>query len=412
MPRTIRDAALQTREARGRLKARGKPYYRGIEQGLHVGYRKSGKIAGRWLLRRYTGNQGYEFMPLGTADDFADADGIAVLTFKQAQERAQQLARGNARSDGEDRRTVTVAVALDLYEADLRARGAEAANASRVRLHLSPILLERPVALLTSKSLTAWRNGLLAGMTRAGADRVCRAFKAALNLVADQSEGAQSRSAWEIGLKPFGGAAERQRNVVVPDADVLRIVAAAAQQNKEFALYVEALATTGARPSQVARVRVRDLGRDFLEMPSSRKGWTQKKISHRRVPIALALAKRLRQAAAAVGKGDDAFLFTRPDGVAWKRTDHSRPFALTVARAGLDPAIVTIYALRHSSITRQLVAGVPIRVVAALHDTSVLMIEKTYSIEIDKHVDAIVRPALLNTEAPLPSNVAPIFRGR
>ena len=409
MARIVRDSSLQTREARSRLKPRGKPYWRGIEQGLHVGYRKPRKGPGRWLARRYKGNQDYEFIPLGTADDFADADGVVVLSFKQAQEHAQQLARGNAGNVGEDRRAVTVAVALDHYEADLRARGAEVANATRVRLHLGKTLAERPVALLTSKSLMSWRNGLLSSMTRSSATRVCRAFKAALNLVADQSDGAQGRSAWELGLKSFDGAtAERHRNVVIPDEHVLRIVAAAAQQSEEFGLFVETIATTGARPSQLSRARVRDLGRDHLEMPSSRKGRREKQLSHRRVPIALSLAKRLRQAAAAAGKGDDALLFTRPDGQRWKRTDHSRPFARTVVRAGLDPAVVTLYALRHSSITRQLVAGVPIRVVAALHDTSTLMVEKTYSVEIDKHVDSIVRPALLNTEAPLPSNVAPI----
>jgi hypothetical protein len=37
MARTVRDANLQTREARGRLLARGKPYFRLMEEGLHIG---------------------------------------------------------------------------------------------------------------------------------------------------------------------------------------------------------------------------------------------------------------------------------------------------------------------------------------------------------------------------------------
>jgi hypothetical protein len=36
------------------------------------------------------------------------------------------------------------------------------------------------------------------------------------------------------------------------------------------------------------------------------------------------------------------------------------------------------YALRHSSIVRGLRANLPIRLVAALHDTSVVMIERHY----------------------------------
>ena len=37
------------------------------------------------------------------------------------------------------------------------------------------------------------------------------------------------------------------------------------------------------------------------------------------------------------------------------------------------------YALRHSSIVRGIRAGLPIRLVAAVHDTSVQMIERHYS---------------------------------
>ena len=37
------------------------------------------------------------------------------------------------------------------------------------------------------------------------------------------------------------------------------------------------------------------------------------------------------------------------------------------------------YALRHSSIVRGIRAGLPIRLVAAMHDTSVVMIERHYA---------------------------------
>jgi hypothetical protein len=66
---------------------------------------------------------------------------------------------------------------------------------------------------------------------------------------------------------------------------------------------------------------------------------------------------------------------------------------------------VTLYALRHSSIVRQLLANVPIRIVATLHDTSVNMIERTYSRHIAEHTDALARRALLDTARPAPENV-------
>lgn len=55
---------------------------------------------------------------------------------------------------------------------------------------------------------------------------------------------------------------------------------------------------------------------------------------------------------------------------------------------------ITLYALRHSSIVRQILRGVPLRVVAALHDTSVTMIERNYSRYIAGQADAIARAAL------------------
>jgi site-specific recombinase XerD len=61
-------------------------------------------------------------------------------------------------------------------------------------------------------------------------------------------------------------------------------------------------------------------------------------------------------------------LLAKPSGNNWKKSDQTRPFRKAAKRAGLDPYEVTMYALRHSSITRALKAGVPIRIVAALHD--------------------------------------------
>jgi hypothetical protein len=54
-----------------------------------------------------------------------------------------------------------------------------------------------------------------------------------------------------------------------------------------------------------------------------------------------------------------------------------------------------MYALRHSSVVRQLLAAVPIRVVAVNHDTGVAMLERTYSRYIADHADAMTRAAML-----------------
>ena len=72
----------------------------------------------------------------------------------------------------------------------------------------------------------------------------------------------------------------------------------------------------------------------------------------------------------------------------------TRPWAAIVAKAGLAPATVP-YALRHSSIVRGLRAGLPVRLVAALHDTSSVMIETHYAAYIVDAMDELAARAIV-----------------
>jgi hypothetical protein len=74
MARTIRDAKLETRAARGRLTPSKKPHWKTlVPRKLHLGYRKKGKDRpGAWLARRYVGGERYRIVLLGIADDFED----------------------------------------------------------------------------------------------------------------------------------------------------------------------------------------------------------------------------------------------------------------------------------------------------------------------------------------------------
>src|SRR5687768_16701939 len=121
MARTVRDAALETRAARSRLQARGKPYYKSIEEGLHLGYRKPLRGAGKWLARHYIGDQAYQVESLAIADDLSDADGVVVLNYRQAQTLARErmVERGHA-AVGRKRGPFTVADAIETYLEFLR----------------------------------------------------------------------------------------------------------------------------------------------------------------------------------------------------------------------------------------------------------------------------------------------------
>jgi hypothetical protein len=82
----------------------------------------------------------------------------------------------------------------------------------------------------------------------------------------------------------------------------------------------------------------------------------------------------------------------------WGRSEHNRRFARVVAAAGFDPKKVTIYALRHASIQRQLLANIPVSIVAAAHDTSDAMIRSNYARFIVNHAGHLVRAVLLDTD--------------
>ena len=67
-------------------------------------------------------------------------------------------------------------------------------------------------------------------------------------------------------------------------------------------------------------------------------------------------------------------------------------------RKALDVArleYVEPYVLRHSSIVRMLRKGLPVRIVAGLHDTSTSMIERHYSAHILDLADELARQAVV-----------------
>jgi integrase len=403
MARSIR-SGLESRSARLKLPVSSKPNWITIGPGLGVGYRRN-KTAGNWVARIADGKGGYSTRNIGTADDYAEANNAEVLNYFQAQAKARQLVNGSAVQAS----VTTVNEALKQYAADIRTRGGDGGNASRLRSHLSPAMLRKPVALLSTAELRRWRDSLVKDLAASTVNRISAVFKAALNHIADQDERLTSRRAWEIGLATIANA-EQSRNVILSEDVVRLIVIEARRVGTEFGLLVEVAAVTGARVSQLAQIEVQDLHGSGdaarLSIPVSAKGKGVKAVLRHTVPIGAALAARLRVAAA--GRPATAPLLLRPSGDRWRKSDHHRPFARAVAAAGQDPAEVTIYALRHTSIVRQLLANVPIRIVATLHDTSVAMIERTYSRHIGDHSDALARSAMLNIIEPAQDVVTPL----
>jgi hypothetical protein len=111
--------------------------------------------------------------------------------------------------------------------------------------------------------------------------------------------------------------------------------------------------------------------------------------------------------AAAGNRRPNERLLLKASGTPWHHGNHIAGFNKTVrwVNAKRDaageprlPAGTSLYALRHTSIVRQLLGNLPIRVIAVNHDTSVAMIEKHYSRYINDHADALVRRTLVEAE--------------
>jgi integrase len=355
-----------------------------------------------------------------------------VLSYWQAQEAARKLPRRQPGEFVDENRPLTVADALDAYEKDLKTRGASKYNAGRVRRHLTSVLLSKPVALLGATELKKWRDSLNGnGLAPVSVNRTIKALRAALEIAADHDPRITNQRAWKVGLAILPDAAQA-RNVILSDDEVLRLVAAAYERDARFGLLIDVLATTGARPSQATRLTVGDLKPDpvtpKLNMPRSGKGGshdrTARKAERYSVPITTTLAGQLVQEAA--DRPLDAPLLMRsryspdePGGAGLQGNDtqpwdenpsmsYRKDFAEAVAAIGLDPKEVTAYSLRHSSIVRAILANVPIRVVAARHDTSVSMIERNYSRHISEHADQYARQGLLQAASSLADNVIPL----
>jgi integrase len=402
MARRVRSSPLETRTSRLKLQARGKPYWVKLAEGLSLGYRRNAG-PGSWSMRVADGKGGNWIKIVGPADDYEGTQG--ALTFWDAQLKAREPERSGADDHGKPQ---TVNEAVEAYARDLATRGGWASNASVIRYHMTPSLGSKLVAQLNARELRHWRDSLLdKDITAATVTRICKSLAAALSLCAKHDQRVQNRNAWKAGLEalPDSGSA---RNVILSDDQARKFVASAYEIGPALGVLVELCAITGARPSQLRRLTVGDVQRNRLMMPSSLKGKGKgkRRVERKPVPIPEALALRLKQAGK--GRSPEAPLLLKDDGQPWAKANHREPVRAAVKRAGMDPDKVTIYALRHSSIVRQLLKGIPIRVVADVHDTSVAMIEKTYSKHISHHADELVRSTLLDLNVPPTGNVVPL----
>jgi integrase len=425
MSRTVVETRIQDRTARAGLAVRNKPYWRQLSEGAHIGYRK-GARKGTWFARYFDECLGaYVSSAIGEADDRGDADDLEILSYKQAFDRAlrwiELQTHGAGASAPANDPDITVAEAVQTYIALRNARCSSRAGRavkSDASSSLTRFVLEdKRLALvrlsaLVEADLRAWQLRC-SRKKPSSLQRVVNDFKAALNHAFAMHRRVLPGDlpiVIKFGLKldaPELLTTAARDNQILSDDEVRSIVSAAMALDEDFGRLVVLLAATGARFSQITRMTVGDVqaAQSRLMIPQSFKG-RKRTLSYIRIPVGadtLAAIEPVLQGRSPSAPLLEHWRHKQVGPAIWEKVDRGpwasssamlRPFHQAVADAGLSSAIIP-YALRHSSIVRGLRAGLPIRLVAALHDTSVAMIERHYSRYITEGLDELVARAVV-----------------
>jgi integrase len=395
--RRPRDARIETRDARARLKPKKEPYWRQIHRGLAVGYYK-GARGGSWTIRRTVGKKKFH-QRIGLADDYADADGVVVLSYEDTVKRAM---RGDDSAPATPRGKRTVGDACEAYIADRKAHGAKSAGE-----------IER---VLRADILPTWRNVLLTDATRSRINRwiadlvsAPRRMKGGKTLPADNSKEAKRRRRSTAKKKwsnlraalnfaydndmtdvPVWKGVKDPKNVdpapdIFPTLDECKRLARRAPA--DFRPIVEATYQTGAAYGELIAMKVKDYRAD-----SGHVNVFDSKRRNRSIPLTAGGVALFDEITA--GRGGDEPMFVRADGRAWKKSEQQRPMAEANALAKISPAI-TLTKLRKTYGSLLLNSGVSLDVVStAMGHSDTRITRKHYARFLQGTIDEAIRKAL------------------
>ncbi len=418
----VRDARLESPTARARLKRGRQPHWQALIEGrAHLGYQCwKGQPAGRWLLRRYIGNERYRVEALGRADDNAAANNDDVLDFVQAKTKAlTKVAAPNGNGKVECK---TVRQALKLYIDYLRDQGKSVSDVeSRSAAHIVPELGDLVIAELTTDTLRKWLATMASAPAQkrpknktpqyrdapdgddavrarqASANRVLTMLKAALNFAYDSGH-VVNRDAWGRKLKPFRGV-DAARIHYLEIAAAQRLINAS---DVEFRPLICGALETGMRYSELARLEVHDFNIDAgtIAMRKSKSG------KPRHVVLTPEGAEFFRQHCA--GLSGNELMFRHTDGSRWDKSEQARPMRDACAHGKIKPR-VSFHALRHTWASHAVMNGTPLLVVAKnLGHRDTRMVERHYGHLAPDFVKEAIHAGAPRFGTTTPSTVVPM----
>jgi len=381
MVRRVTEPTFETRTARARLPARHVPYWTVIGEGIHLGFRK-GIRAGKWIARSYAGGK-YHHAVLGQADDHLEADGVDVLTFYQAQDKARTWVQSAKVGEREQIKPQTVGTVLDAYlEWFQHNRRTFGGTRQTIKKHIRPKFEVVRADELTTKAIRRWHHQLAGDGDRAAhatANRVLTVFKAALNFGFREGM-VTSDQAWRR-VQPFRDV-ENPRIRYLDIEESKRLINACPP---DFRRLVQAALLTGARYGELTRTEVQD----YLPDAGAIRFRFTKNGKPRVVPLTVEGQKFLTSVTA--GRPPEERLFTRADGSAWFTSHQARRMAAACVSAKITPAI-SFHILRHTYAAGLAMRGVPLTVIAnVLGHSDTRITERHYAHLAPSYVADMVR---------------------
>jgi integrase len=408
MARSVKSKKLDSRTARRAIPQGKVTHWLPISRGRALGYRR-GQKGGTWVAR-FDAEHFRREQKLGEADDVLDSDGLQILDYAQALEKANRFfLSALTQATGESPRggPYSVHLAVQDYLKSLASRDAADLRSADYDLkrNVLPVLGSIEVAKLTRPRLEAWRAQLAARrrlstkkptkgakaetpklMTedekrrrRSTTNRTVRRLMAALNYALENGKVNANPMNWK--LKPFKNA-DAARAAYLTEAQQ-RVFVTACGDEPDFQNLALAALHSGCRLGELGRLRVRDV------VASSKTVYVGESKAGKSRHVLLDdegahFFKRL-----AADRIPDELLLVQSNGKGWKKDGVKKPMRRACTRGEISH--LGFHQLRHSFATRLLTQGVPINIVAQqLGHTSVRMLLKNYGHLLDVHLQQAI----------------------
>lgn len=376
MARAQRSSLLQNRTNRLTL-VQGEREFLVLGPGLSLGYRRTQANFGTWQARVWHLGK-FRFETLGSADDYQEADGKTVLSFLQAQKKAQTFydrVISGGHSTGKDLTVGDVCENYMRWFANHRKGVSEAEGYFRV--HILPALGPMKINRLDAQTIRQWHDSLANAPARkrtsrfdaqkfrpapksldekrarrATANRIMTCLKAALNkayrdgLISDDS-------AWRR-VRPFGKV-DQPRVRFLSDAEALRLLNSCENDLRDL---VQAALLTGCRYGELSGLQASEVN---LRMRSIYVAPGKSGLS-RHVPLNPEATEFFRTILA--GKSGESFVFTL-NNHRWGKSHHLKMLIRACRVAKINPP-VRFHELRHTYASQLAQAGVDLLTISKL----------------------------------------------